>query len=107
MVYPHGYASYDFVITNKTAGSEQFVLGPSSINMGWSAVISPSSVTIPAYNGTAIVNVKVYPDASRKEGDEGVALLAWCVHDNPSQCASTAAVAILHSYKALLPAIMK
>ena len=107
LVYPHRYVSYDFVITNKTAGSEQFVFVPISINPGWSATISPSSVTIPTYNGTATVNVKMYPDPSRKDGDEGVVLLAWCVHDNPSQCASLAAIATVRYYKLMMPTIMR
>ena len=103
LVLPHKYVSYDFTITNTSGATDSFVVAALGISSGWTAIINPPTFTDLPNNGSATLNVKLYPPGAAKDGDEGFVSLAVRVHDNPSLSASLSAVARVAFYKALTP----
>ena len=107
-VFPHKYASYTFTITNRSGGPESFVVGALGISSGWTATLNPTSFNELPNNGTATMNVKMYPPAGAKEGDEGILSLSVKVHDNPSHFSSLSTITTFHSfYMIWLPLVTK
>jgi hypothetical protein len=107
-VHPGKYAAYSFTITNTSGGSESFSVAALGITSGWTAVLTPASFTDLPNNGTATLNVKMYPPVGAKDGDEGVVTLSVRVHDNASRAASLSAIATFNQfYKTWLPYIGK
>jgi hypothetical protein len=107
-VYPGKYASYNFTITNTSGGPESFVVAALGITSGWTAVLNPASFNDLPNNGTATMNVKMYPPAGAQEGDEGILSLSVRVHDNSSRSASLSMITTFHPYlKTWLPYVAK
>ncbi len=92
-VHPYKYASYVYTITNKSGVTDDFAVSALGISLGWTAVINPSSFTDLPNNGSATMNIKLYPPVSAKDGDEGVVSLNVHVHDNSNLAASFSSIA--------------
>jgi hypothetical protein len=102
-VYPGKYASYDFTVTNTSGAADSFSIDGLGISPGWTATINPPTFTNLPNGGSAAMNIKMYPPAGAKEGNEGVVSIAVKVHDNPSEAASFSMVVTVQSYKVYLP----
>jgi hypothetical protein len=106
-VYPGKYASYDFTVTNTSGAADSFAIEGLGISPGWTAIINPPTFTNLPNGGSAAMNIKMYPPAGAKEGNEGVVSIAVKVHDNPSEAASFSMVATVQFYKAYVPKIAR
>ena len=58
-------------------------------------------------HGTATMNVKLYPPAGAKEGDEGVLTLGVKVHDNASRFVTFTSIATTTYYRIMVPYIKR
>gem|GEM_PF-1503571 len=93
LVHPGKYASYDYTVTNKSGVTDDFTIAALGISPGWTGVISHASFPNLPNNGSATMNIKLYPPAGAKDGDEGVVTLKVHVHDNANQAASFSSIA--------------
>jgi hypothetical protein len=93
LVHPGKYVSYDYTVTNTSGVTDDFTVAALGISPGWTAVINPPSFTNLPNNGSATMNIKLYPPYAAKDGDEGVVTLNVHVHDNSNRAASFSSIA--------------
>jgi hypothetical protein len=106
-VFPHKYASYDYIVKNISGATDSFTVVALGISPGWAAIINPPGFTDLPNNGTASFNIKLYPPGAAKDGAEGVVTLEIRVHDNANQGASLSAIATVQFMKLFFPVVTR